>query len=112
MTTTNVHAIEISIDNDILTVQGYQIAVEGNDFVRTDKRSGRPLQIAMKSKQNRDSVAYILDSDEWDSIRTYWDGFFEREFSTYLTVGEVPDRVAKWVERLPEYKITIGGKYA
>jgi hypothetical protein len=112
MATTKAHALDIWVQNDILNVQAFRLGVQGDEFIRTDKKSGRPLQIAMKTKANREAVAYILDSEEWDTIRTYWEGYTNREFSTYLTVGEVPDRVAKWVERLPEYKITLGGKYS
>ena len=110
MTTTKAHALDIFVHDDVLTVQAYRLGVSGGDFVRTGKKSGRPLEIAMKAKANREAVAYILDSEEWDTIRTYWEGYYNKEFSTYLTIGDVPDRVAKWVERLPEYEITIGGK--
>lgn len=109
MATTKAHAIDITIDNDILTVQAYKLGVQGNDFVKTNEKSGRPLEIAMKAKQNREAIAYILDSEEWDTIRTYWDGYSNHEYSTYLTIGDVPARVAKWVERLPEYNVTMGG---
>lgn len=109
MATTKAHALDIFVQDDILIVQAYRLGVSGTDFVRTGKKSGRPLEIAMKSKANRETIAYILDSEEWDTIRTYWEGYFNKEFSAYLTIGDVPDRVRKWVDRLPEYEIKIGG---
>jgi hypothetical protein len=109
MATTKAHALDIFVQDDVLIVQAYRLGVSGTDFVRTGKKSGRPLEIAMKSKANRETIAYILDSEEWDTIRTYWEGYFNKEFSTYLTIGDVPDRVRKWVDRLPEYEIKIGG---
>ncbi len=109
MTTTKAHALDIFVKDDVLVVQAYKLGVAGGEFIRTDKKSGRPLEIAMKAKANREVVAYILDSEEWDTIRTYWEGYSNREFSTYLTIGDVPDRVQKWLDRLPEYEIKIGG---
>jgi hypothetical protein len=109
MATTKAHALDIFVKDDVLIVQAYKLGVQGTDFVRTSKKSGRPLEIAMKAKANREVVAYILDSEEWDTIRTYWEGYSNREFSTYLTIGEPPARVTRWVERLPEYEIKIGG---
>ncbi len=109
MATTKAHALDIFVQDDVLIVQAYRLGVSGTDFVRTGKKSGRPLEIAMKSKANRETIAYILDSEEWDTIRTYWEGYYNKEYSTYLTIGDVPDRVRKWVDRLPEYEIKIGG---
>ncbi len=109
MATTKAHALDIFVQDDVLIVQAYRLGVSGTDFVRTGKKSGRPLEIAMKSKANRETIAYILDSEEWDTIRTYWEGYYNKEYSTYLTIGSVPDRVAKWIQRLPEYEIKIGG---
>lgn len=110
MTTTKIHAIDITIQDDILSVTPYKVAVEGDVFVKSNIRSGRQLELKLKNKQNRDVIAYILDSEEWDSIRTYWDGYLNREFTTYLTIGEPPARVQSWVAKLPEYKISLGGK--
>ena len=109
MTTTKIHAIDIAIQNDILSVTPYKVEVEGDVFVKSNTRSGRQLELKLKNKQNREVIAYILDSEEWDSIRTYWDGYFNREFTTYLTIGNAPARVQSWLEKLPEYKISIGG---
>ena len=110
MTTTKIHAIDIAIQNDILSVTPYKVAVEGDVFVKSSVRSGRQLELKLKNKQNREVIAYILDSEEWDSIRTYWDGYLNREFTTYLTIGETPARVQSWLDKLPEYKISLGGK--
>lgn len=109
MTTTKIHAIDIAIDNNVLSVTPYKLAIEGDVFVKSDVRSGRQLELKLANKQNRDVIAYILDSEEWNTIRTYWDGYFNREFTTYLTIGDVPSRVQSWLEKLPEYKISIGG---
>lgn len=109
MTKTNIHAIAIRIDDDTLSVRAYKLAVQGGDFIPTNEQSGKPFSCKIHAKQNREVVSYILDNENWDEIRTYWDGYYENEYSTYLTIGEVPDRVAKWVEKLPEYEISIGG---
>lgn len=109
MTTTKIHAIDIAINNDVLSVTPYKLAVEGDMFVKSGVRSGRQLELKLDNKKNRDVIAYILDSEEWDTIRTYWDGYFNREFTTYLTIGDVPARVQSWLDKLPEYKIGIGG---
>lgn len=109
MTTTKIHAIDIAIDNNVLSVTPYKVAVRDDVFVKSDVRSGRQLELKLANKQNREVIAYILDSEEWDSIRTYWDGYLNREFTTYLTIGGVPARVQSWLEKLPEYKISIGG---
>ena len=110
MTTTKIHAIDIAIQNDVLSVTPYKLAIEGDVFVKSSVRSGRQLELKLKNKQNREVIAYILDSEEWDSIRTYWDGYLNREFTTYLTIGETPARVQSWLDKLPEYKISLGGK--
>ena len=109
MTTTKIHAIDIAIDNNVLSVTPYKLAIEGDVFVNSGVRSGRQLELKLASKQNRDVIAYILDSEEWNTIRTYWDGYLNREFTTYLTIGDVPARVQSWLDKLPEYKISIGG---
>jgi endo-alpha-1,4-polygalactosaminidase (GH114 family) len=110
MTTTKIHAIDIAIQDDVLSVTPYKLAVEGDVFVKSNIRSGRQLELKLKNKQNRDVIAYILDSEEWDSIRTYWDGYLNKEFTTYLTIGDTPARVQSWLDKLPEYKISLGGK--
>jgi hypothetical protein len=110
MTTTKIHAIDIAIQDDVLSVTPYKVTVEGDVFVKSSVRSGRQLELKLKNKQNREVIAYILDSEEWDSIRTYWDGYLNREFTTYLTIGETPARVQSWLDKLPEYKISLGGK--
>ena len=110
MTTTKIHAIDIVIDNDILSVTPYKLEIQDDMFVKSNTRSGRQLELKLATKKNRDAIAYILDSEEWDTIRTHWDGYYNREFTTYLTIGEVPDRVQTWLDKLPEYKITLGGK--
>lgn len=109
MTTTNIHAIDIAIDNDVLSVTPYKIAVDSGDFVKSDTRSGRKLELKLSSKANKEAIGYILDSEEWNEIRTYWDGYGFSDFTTYLTVGEIPAKVQAWLNRLPEYKIALGG---
>lgn len=109
MTTTKIHAIDIAIENNVLSVTPYKVAVQDDMFVKSHVRSGRQLELKLSNKQNRDVIAYILDSEEWDSIRTYWDGYLNKEFTTYLTIGDTPERVKSWLDKLPEYKISIGG---
>ena len=109
MTATKIHSIAIRIEDDTLLVQAYKLGVQDNEFVRTDQKVGKPFTCKIHAKQNREVVAYILDSENWDEIRTYWDGYYENEYSTYLTIGNPPARVTAWVDKLPAYEITIGG---
>jgi len=109
MSKTKIHSIAIRVEDDTLIVKAYKLAVQGGDFIRTNETSGKPFKCKITAKQNREVIAYILDSEEWDTIRTYWDGYYENEYSTYLTIGNTPDRVQKWVDALPEYEISIGG---
>lgn len=107
MAKAKVYRIEISIDNSELQVQAYKYAVQGADFTTGDK-IGKPFKRKL-DKRNRDVIGYVLDSEEWDTIRTYWDGYHEWEDSTFLQVGDTPEAIESWLDKLPEYEISIGG---
>jgi hypothetical protein len=108
MAKAKVYRVRISIDNETLNIQAHKFAIENNQFVAGDS-IGRKFTRKL-DKRNRDVLAYVLDSEEWDSIRTYWDGYYSWEDSTFLQVGDTPEPVAKWLDGLPEYELTLGGK--
>ena len=107
MAKAKVYRVRISIDDSTLNIQAHKLAIENNNFVAGDtigKAFTRKLD-----KRNRDVIAYVLDSEDWDNIRTYWDGYYSWEDSTFLEVGDAPEAVTKWLDGLPEYELQIGG---
>lgn len=106
MAKAKVYKIEISIDNSELQIQAYKFELKHSDFATGDK-IGKPFTRKL-DKRNRDVIGYVLDSEEWDTIRTYWDGYHVWEDSTFLQVGDTPEALANWLEKLPEYELTIG----
>lgn len=107
MAKAKVYKIEITIDNSELRIQAHAYKLQGASFTTGDK-IGKPFTRKL-DKRNRDVVAYVLDSEEWDTIRTYWDGYHTWEDSTFLRVGDTPEAVEKWLHNLPEYELTLGG---
>jgi hypothetical protein len=107
MAKAKVYKIHITIDDSTLNIQAHKFAIEGSEFVTGDK-TGRKFSRKL-DKRNRDVIAYVLDSEEWDTIRTYWDGYYAWEDSTFLQVGDTPEEIQKWLDSLPEYSVSIGG---
>lgn len=107
MAKAKVYKIEITIDNSELRIQAHSYKLQGASFTTGDK-IGKPFTRKL-DKRNREVIAYVLDSEEWDTIRTYWDGYHTWEDSTFLRVGDTPEAVEKWLHNLPEYELTLGG---
>jgi len=107
MAKAKVYKIQISIDDSQLQVQAHAYKLKGADFTTGDK-IGKPFTRKL-DKRNREVIGYILDSEEWDTIRTYWDGYAVWEDSTFLQVGDTPEPIQKWLDNLPEYELTLGG---
>lgn len=111
MAITNIHSLDIYIKDDTLKIDAYKLSILPDaTFGREQHKSGRSFQCSITDKKNHGILAYVLDSEEWDSIRTYWDGWTAREFSTYLTIGDVPARIKAWVDKLPKYEIQLEAK--
>jgi hypothetical protein len=107
MAKAKVYKIQITIDDSQLQVQAHAYKLQGTDFTTGDK-IGKPFTRKL-DKRNRDVIGYVLDSEEWDTIRTYWDGYSQWEDSTFLQVGDTPEPIQKWLDNLPEYELTLGG---
>lgn len=109
MAKAKVYKIHVTIDDDTLNIQAHKLAItHDSQFVAGDA-TGKPFTRKILDKRNREVLAYVLDLEEWDTIRTNWDGYYAWEDSTYLQVGEAPEAIQKWLDRLPEYELTLGG---
>lgn len=116
MAKTKLHDIEICVEDDVFKIIPYKLKVvysnQGEPYFEADTSTegqSNMFSCALKDKRNRDVIAYVLDLEEWDTTRTYWEGFSEWNTTEYLTEGDVPARIQKWLKSLPEYELTLGG---
>lgn len=113
MAKTKMHDINIRIDNDTLQIIAYKLMITSTDtesYFGTDTRfvSGKVFECPINHKPNQDLIAYVLDLEYWNETRTYWDGYSDWQTTEFLTIGDVPARIAKWLAKLPQYEIQIG----
>jgi len=113
MANTRVYDIEICVEDGLFKIVPYKLEIaydNGAPFLSTDYSAPlkkRIFKCNLTDSRNRDLIAYVLDSEEWNETRTYWDGFSEWHNTGYLTVGDVPARISKWLNSLPEYKLEL-----
>jgi hypothetical protein len=113
MAKTKMHDINIRIEDDKLKIVAYKLKLQKNSneiYFDTDTRyaSGKVFECPINHKPNQELIAYVLDSEYWNETRTYWDGYSDWQTTEFLTIGDVPARIAKWMASLPEYQLTIG----
>lgn len=99
-------------DEDVLQVIPYRLQI-GNDSYFTQDYSVDTgdliLRLPMHDKRYRDAIGYILDVENWHEVREYWDVDFW-DTTDYLRQGDTPPVIKRWLDKLPAYEITIGGK--
>lgn len=94
----------IYVLDGVLSLSAYQleIAPNGHTQIRTD--NFKTLDIPM-IESNKDEIAYLLDSEEWEDDAYGWDEYDAWRGCDYLTEGDTPAMIAEWVNRLPEYEM-------
>lgn len=113
MAKTKLYDIEICVEDGVFKIIPYKLELaydNGVPFFSTDTSEAgqaKVFQCKLTDKRNRDLIAYVLDLEEWNETRTYWDGFSEWQTTEYLTVGDTPARISKWADSLPEYKLEL-----
>ena len=110
MAKTQVHEIEIAIEDGQLKITPYRLQIQYHDsltprLVGDTTKKGKVFKCAL-TKKNHELVAYILDLDEWE-LRGNWDGYSDWQFTDYLRVGDTPERLKKWLDELPIYELRL-----
>jgi len=115
MALTKLHDIEICIEDNQLKIIPYKLRIQHRDnltpYFESDcstEGQGPIFQCSISDKRNRDLVAYVLDSENWDEVRGSWDGYSEWNTTEYLTKGEAPSRIKTWLRKLPTYDLRLG----
>lgn len=112
MAKTQLHDIEICIEDGWLKIIPYKLQIQYHDrltplFVADTSTSGQSRMFRCKlNKENHSLIAHILDLDEWE-MRGDWDGFSEWNTTEYLDQGETPERIKKWLQALPSYELKL-----
>ena len=112
MVMTTIHDIEVCIEEDVFKIIPYRLYVNSNNDLTADtstKGLQEAFQCKLRDKRNRDLIAYVLDLENWDETRQYWEGFSEWNTTEYLTIGDTPTRIKQWLRKLKPYEISIGG---
>ena len=110
MVMTKIHDVEVCVEDGVLKLIPYKLYIDSNNSLsaQTDEAGLGPIfTCKLHDKRNKDLVAYALDLEDWDEVRSYWDGFSEWQESGNLQLGEVPARIKKWARSLPEYELSI-----
>lgn len=113
MANTQAYKLHIEVVNGYLEILPYKLelnylgdsTVFTTSFERPTTRSQHKFKCAM-TKANHDVISYVLDSEEWQN-RGSWDGYEAWEYTTYLTVGVTPDKIQKWLAKLPRYEMKL-----
>lgn len=112
MAKTKLHDIEICVEDGEFKIIPYKLEVGDDNYFHgdySDKGQGPVFKCSLVDKRNRDVIAYVLDLENWDETRTYWEGFSEWQTTEYLTQGQIPAKIQKWLDKLPEYELSLGG---
>lgn len=113
MAKTKLHDIEVCIEDDVFQIIPYKLEItyeNGTPYFSADTSTegqSTIFECKLSDKRNRELIGYVLDRENWDETRSYWDGFSEWNTTEYLTVGETPRKIAQWLKRLPEYELKI-----
>lgn len=114
MAKTKLHDIEICVEGTQLKVIPYKLRVTYRDkltpYFEADcstNGQGPVFEVSIREKRNRDVVAFLLDSENWDSIRTHWDGFSEWNTTESLNTEGAPSRIKTWLRKLPTYELKL-----
>jgi hypothetical protein len=110
MAMTKIHDVEVCVEDGVLKLIPYKLYLNTNGDLsaQTDEAGLGPIfTCKLSDKRNRDLVAYVLDSEHWDEMRDYWDGYSDWQESGNLQLGVTPARITKWAKSLPEYELTL-----
>ena len=109
---TRLHDIEVCIEDGVFQIIPYKLYINEENHITADTSTAgqsKMFECKVNDKRNRELIGYVLDRENWYETREYWDGFSEWNTTEYLTVGDAPARITKWLKSLPLYEITIGG---
>jgi len=109
MAQTKLHDLNIVVEDGKLSLIPYklQISVDGYFSGDYSKKGQGPVFTCVFDKRNHDIISYVLDLEEWE-MRGTWDGYDSWDTTEYLTKGDVPPRIQKWLDKLPTYEIRMG----
>lgn len=110
MARTQLHEIEIAIDDGYLRITPFRMRIQYHDkltpsFVADTTKKARMFK-CLVSPKNQELISYILDLDEWQ-MRGNWDGYRDWRNSEYLMVGDTPARLKRWLDELPSYELRL-----
>lgn len=108
MAQTKLRDINIVIEDGKLTITPYKLEVSADGYLSGDHSSKGQGSIftCVFDKRNHDIISYVLDLEEWE-MRGTWDGYENWDTTEYLTKGETPARIQKWLDKLPTYEIRM-----
>lgn len=112
MAFTTLHDIEVCVEEGIFKIIPYRLYIDSNNNLTADtstKGEQETFECKLTDKRNRELIGYVLDRENWDETREYWEGFSEWNTTGYLTEGDAPARIKKWLKKLKPYEISIGG---
>lgn len=115
MAKTKLHDVEICIEDNLLKIIPYKLRLQYRDrmtpYFEADTSTqgqGPIFECDITEKKNKSLIAYVLDMENWDEVRSYWEGFSEWNTTEYLNQGEVPARIKVWLRKLPTYELSLG----
>lgn len=103
---TKLRDINIYVIDGVMNVIPYRLKLEGVDFY-VDTYNVHPDDEVLKVKMDKRShatISHILNLEEWE-MRGSWEEFDDWDTTESLTTGTPPDKIAKWLKKLPEYEI-------
>lgn len=112
MARTQLHDIEICVEDGYLKVIPYKLQIQYHDnltpyFVADTSTKGQSKMFkCVFTPKNHDIISYVFDLEEWQ-MRGDWEGFSEWNTTEYLTEGEAPERIKRWLSELPSYELTL-----
>lgn len=116
MARSKVYDLHIMVEDDMLIIEAYKLAVSPDGYFSTDtaKDMVGKFERKMSDKRNRKLVSYVLDSEhileDYLEFRKEWDGYDTWQYSEYILVGDTPKPLKDWYEKLPEYDIRLESK--
>lgn len=110
MARTQLHDIEICIEEGKFKIIPYKLMISADGYLTGDySEAGQSpmFECDLQHKANRDLIGYVLRRPNWHETRTYWEDFSEWDTTEYLHKGDAPDRLRKWLNKLPIYEVTL-----
>ena len=109
MVKTKLHDVRISVENGILKLTPYKLHISSDNYLSADLSPagrGKVFEMSMRSP-DKDLIDYILDTDH--TMRGDWEDFAGSSSTERLAVNP-PERLQKWLDKLPTYELSLGSK--